>query len=100
MYKVWPPSAIDHINGDRDDNRIENLRLANSQQNQANSKVRTNNKSGFKGASLHSLSGLYMSRIMVDGKTKLLGYFKTPEEANVAYTKAAKEAFGEFSNGG
>src|SRR3972149_11159469 len=81
VNKVWPEGQIDHINGNRDDNRINNLRVANFSQNQANSKRREHNKCGVKGVYLHKLSGLYMARIMVNRKSILLGYFKTSDGA-------------------
>lgn len=48
-YGVWPEEQIDHINGVRDDNRLENLRLANSFENMANRKIGANNTTGVKG---------------------------------------------------
>jgi hypothetical protein len=96
-YGEWPNGQIDHINGNRDDNRIVNLRLATYQQNQANSKIRVNNRTGFKGVHFHKLSKLYMARVMVAGKSHLLGYYKTPEEAHAAYIVGSKHHFGEFA---
>src|SRR5580704_1773693 len=49
VYGEWPTNEIDHINGKKDDNRIVNLRLADKQKNQANSKRRSTNTTGFKG---------------------------------------------------
>ena len=97
MHMAWPEGAIDHINGKRDDNRIGNLRIANHSQNQANSKVRANNKTGFKGIYLHKLSGLYMARVTVNRKSILVGYYKDPQEAHAAYIEAAKKYFGDFA---
>jgi len=97
IYGEWPGAQLDHINGNKDDNRIANLRLANYQQNQANSRTRVTNKLGIKGIYFHKFSKLYHARIMVDGKNLSLGYFKTPEEAHRAYVAGAKRYFGEFA---
>ena len=52
--KDWNPElTVDHINGDRADNRIENLRLATQQQQNFNTKIYTNNKLGVKGVNIH-----------------------------------------------
>lgn len=97
VYEEWPIGAIDHVNRSKDDNRIANLRPANHSLNQANSKLRTNNKCGFKGVYLHKISGLYMARVTYHRKNILIGYYKTPEEAHAAYIGAAREYFGEYA---
>ena len=71
---------VDHINGIRNDNRIENLRLATHQQNQWNRK-----KSEVKGWVL--VEGKYQARIKVNSKVITLGNFSTPEEAHECYWK-------------
>src|SRR3990172_12864967 len=48
QYGYWPKAEIDHVNGNRDDNRISNLREATAGQNRTNRATQTNNKSGFK----------------------------------------------------
>lgn len=95
-----PPDAqVDHINGDRADNRWANLRLANQQQNSANMRVRDSNRIGIKGVSVYyGINGTkYRGHIMIDGRTIYLGSFDTVGEAKAAYDAAAREAFGEFA---
>lgn len=72
---------VDHINGDRSDNRIENLRLVTAQQNNFNMR----NVKGYT-----KVKGKYRAFITVDGTFKHLGYFKTPEAASLAYREAKK----------
>lgn len=93
-YGYWPKGLLDHVNGDRDDNRIANLRECNRAQNMANSCKRSDNSSGFKGVSRDG-----------DGwrayiNTRYLGHFSSIEEAHAAYCAAAREHFGEFFNPG
>ena len=90
---------IDHMDGDRANNRISNLRLATHQQNLANCKNRKNNTSGRKGVTRH-FDGRWRAKIMVDGETLHLGLFHAIEDAAAAYSKAASEHFGEFARVG
>jgi hypothetical protein len=92
-----PMGEVDHINGDRSDNRMSNLRLATVQQNQANRKISKNNSAGFKGVWFCSEKGKFRAKIVVGGKRKLLGYFNTAEAAHKSYCEAAREHFGEFA---
>ena len=91
----WP-ELLDHINGNRSDNRLSNLRIANRSQNTANSKLRKDNKIGFKGVSKHTKGHKYGARIRVNGIGIHLGYFHTPELAHKAYLSAASKYFGEY----
>lgn len=97
IYGKWPDGEIDHINMDRADNRIVNLREATPSQNQANRKVRKRNKLGIKGVMLHKRDRKYVAQIKRGNKVKHLGYFQTAEEAAEAYRKAALEIHGEFA---
>ena len=99
VYGRWPDGDIDHINGDRGDNRIANLREATRSQNNANKAASPKNRSGFKGVNYAPHVKLWRARIGVDGRSIHLGHFKTREEANAAYAVAAREHFGEFGRG-
>lgn len=90
---------IDHINRNKLDNRVENLRLCNKVQNQGNSKVNIRNKLCVKGVQI-TKGGRFRARIDRQGKTFYLGTFDTTEEAHAAYLRAAEEYFGEFACGG
>lgn len=95
----FPPQDLDHIDGNRSNNRTSNLREATRQQNLQNQKVRSNNLSGFKGVHFFKRTKLvkpWVAMITINGKCKNLGYFRTKEEAHAAYCKAAQDNFGEF----
>lgn len=96
MTGAWPVGMVDHINGERADDRWVNLRLATASQNSANGRLRSHNKSGFKGV-IATASGRWAASIQCKQRRERLGTFDTPEEAHAAYLQAAKEIFGEFA---
>lgn len=93
----WPISdmIVDHRNGNRLDDRFENLRLVPQSVNRANSKCR--NLIGFKGVSPIN-DGRFAAQITIKGKTVRLGVFETALEASVAFDKRHVEEYGEFSH--
>lgn len=91
------PEYIDHINGNKADNTRSNLRLATNQQNQANSKISKNNKSGYKGVCWDKDNNKWVSQIMFNRKHIKLGRFKTKEDAYLKYCEKAKELFGVYA---
>lgn len=96
-YGEWPSRQIDHINGDRDDNRLTNLRLATPSENRQNQKLHRDSRTGFKGVSLDKRRNKYMARITFGGRQRSLGCFETAELAHAAYVAAARKHFGEFA---
>lgn len=87
----------DHINGNRLDNRRNNLRIVNQYQNQRNSRLRKDSITGYKGASWHKASNKWQSQIFANNQKIYLGLYLTKELAAKAYDKKAKELFGEFA---
>ena len=100
MHKGYLPKTIDHINRDKLDNRIENLRAATVSQNQYNRKTNANNTSGYKGVSWHTENKNWVGRINLEGKTIHLGAFDNVEEAAEVVRKAREELHGNFANHG
>lgn len=84
---------IDHIDGDKRNNKLTNLRLVNKSQNAQNiKKAPIHNRSGVLGATWSSQKGKYISCIVINGKKIYLGCFKEAQEAGAAYL-AAKRKF-------
>lgn len=94
MTGAFPAHMVDHEDGDGLNNRWLNLRQATHAQNCSNARVRRDNALGLKGVSRRK--GRYTARIQANGERRLLGYFKTPEEAHAAYCVAAVELHREF----
>lgn len=86
----------DHINGDIHNNLLSNLRVANRSQNAANSKLYSNNSSGYRGVFFDNKSLRWRRQIRVNGRsyTKL---FSKVEDAAKDYDKEARKHFGEFA---
>lgn len=95
-YGQWPEGDIDHINGVKTDNRIENLRVGTRASGNHNKGVNRLNSSGFRGVSWDSDRRKWAAQIKIDGKNKRLGRFKDVEDASRAYEAAAKIVHGEF----
>ena len=90
-YGKWPDKLIDHRNGDKGDNHIENLRDVSTQWNSQNTrKPRRKNKSGYLGVSPEKNSEKWRAGITVDGVKHYLGLFSTPELAHKAYLDAKR----------
>jgi hypothetical protein len=88
---------VDHINGDKLDNRRENLRVCTAGENSRNQKINKRNTSGFKGVCFSKAGNKWMARIKVNWINKYLGLFDTPEQAHAAYCVAATALHGEFA---
>jgi hypothetical protein len=89
-YGAYPENSIDHINGDRSDNRIANLRDVTCRQNLENARVpRPSNKTGFLGV-CKTINGKFLACISVGGNNKSLGVFKSAEGAHSAYLFAKR----------
>jgi hypothetical protein len=91
-----PSSNIDHIDGNKSNNEIQNLRSISQCANVQNiKKAKSNNKStGILGVSLMNKGKgkkKFRARIVVDGKEKSLGGFETPEEAHLVYIDAKRK---------
>jgi len=85
-FEKWPQGEIDHINGDKSDNRLQNLRVVSSQQNKCNRKIGKHNTSGVMGVIWHR--GKWNARIKVRGKLLSLGYYDKIEDAAAARKRA------------
>jgi len=91
VHGEWPGS-IDHINGDRSDNRIANLRSVKQSENLQNIRLpKRNNTTGHLGVSFDPDRGKFIASISVDGKTKNLGRFTSAEAAHAKYLAAKRE---------
>lgn len=98
VYGSWPAEQTDHIDCNKKNNKICNLREATPNQNRQNRHVRRDNRTGLKG--VHYQPGRsfpFVAKITRAGKQTVIGRFVTAIEAHAAYSKAANEQFGEFA---
>lgn len=92
VYGAWPEGDIDHINGDRSDNRIANLRAVTRQVNLQNiRRPKVSKKHGsLLGTAWHASTGKWRALIKSNGRQVSLGYFKTEQAAHEAYLTAKR----------
>lgn len=95
VNKSWPIGEIDHRNGNRKDNRIDNLRDSTIAQNRQ-SRPRRDNSTGFKG--VFSIGRRFRAKIQANGIVYQLGKFDSAEKAHVAYVNKARELHGEYAD--
>lgn len=94
---VDPDGIIDHIDLDRANDRIDNLRPATNSQNHANRPPPSHNRSGFKGVFWNSQKLKWQAKLMLNGKQKHIGFFSDITDAVLAYRTAAISVWGEFA---
>lgn len=97
-HNTWPVE-VDHINGDRLDNRLVNLRAVSTQQNRMNAQRMSRNTSGVTGVHWHRTHDKWCAKITVSGKTTNLGLFDDFSDA-VAARSIAESEFGFHKNHG
>ena len=88
---------VDHVDGNKLDNRRSNLRVCTHQENRRNSKHYASNTSGHKGVAFDSYTGNWKAYINIDGVTVHLGRFPTAELAAEHRNSVAAKVFGEFN---
>lgn len=84
IFGHFPDGQIDHRNGIREDNRIDNLRIATPSDNALNKVMQKNNTSGFVGVSLDPQRKLWRARVSIHRVMHDIGFFHTPLEAHEA----------------
>lgn len=88
--------VVDHINGNKLDNRRENLRVVTQSENNFNARKPSRNKSGFKGVYWEKQHNRWIAQTIDFGKRKVVGFFLTAEEAAEAYDTAARATRGDI----
>ncbi|MCS4333686.1 HNH endonuclease [Klebsiella variicola] len=97
VHGKWPIGVIDHIDLNKSNNRIKNLRDTSKSGNEHNRGVRKDNKSGYKGVFWSSRERKWKAAIKANGKKIHLGTFPQKIDAVAAYDMAAKRLHGEFA---
>lgn len=90
VHGEWPSDQIDHIDGDRCNNRISNLRQCSNKENGQNKKSYKGSTSKYVGVNWSSAHNQWMASITIDGKKNYLGVFESEEKAALEYSKAKR----------
>lgn len=94
---IMPEDEVDHIDGDKSNNKISNLRRATKSQNNHNRTAYKTNSSGLKCVSWKHSTKKYFAYIVINNKSKHLGYFDCPAAASFAYQIAADVRSNDFA---
>lgn len=94
---IPPKYEVDHIDRNKSNDSVSNLRLATRSQNMANTVKRKGSLSVYKGVSWHKPKGRWQSRVRCDGQWYLMGYFDDEEQAALAYDAGAIQLFGAYA---
>ena len=97
VHGAWPGEDLDHINGERGDNRLTNLRPASRSENLCNRGMSPLNTSGHKGVYFDEPSQKWRAHIKKDRKFRFLGSFDTVDGAIAARRSAEQQLHGEFA---
>jgi hypothetical protein len=100
MHHGYVPEFIDHIDGNKLNNRIENLRPATKSENEYNKKLKRKTFSGIKGITWRRDSKKWRAKITVDGKEITIGNYVDIEDAKQAIQKARADLHKQFANNG
>ena len=93
IYGAWPPADVDHKNGDKTDNRLDNIRAASrSQNNQNRRRGKSRDGESSMGITWAPWAKMWRAQISVDGAHRHIGYYKTMEEANAAYLNEKRKS--------
>lgn len=97
MHHGYFPEVVDHIDGDTNNNRINNLRPCSIKENSRNLKNAVNNTTGYKGVlKTNRIKNPYSAIVHYEGRGLRLGVFSTKEEAAAAYNLVSRHLFGEY----
>ena len=93
VHGQFPDQELDHVNGNRADNRIDNLRLVSKKQNMENQCLRADNRSGYRGVSWSNGKKKWIAQVCHNNKRQTVGRFDTVEEAALAAKQARDQLF-------
>lgn len=100
MHYGYLPECIDHIDNNKINNKIDNLRAATISQNKQNIKRQSNNVTGYKNVSFNKKSQTYTVEVVILGKRHRIGTFKDLELAGLVANMAREKYHGNFANHG